>query len=343
MRLESIHLREVGPMKHYDLDLQDQWRHRVHPMTLLSGPNGCGKSTILRAASHLWQLAGQWLALPSRLPGDRSGPALWLKRWGGAGMVLSEIAGVPGKVGVFYGHPSHFAEVKHLADHWIGETKVAREGRVLLHKGQAWLHEWSEGFKRLGLNPNELETANVIHLDGEERRWTPPRVGFGEVVADDPGRRWLVNYAPTPEWRGQVEASLIAMKTVNPERYEEVLHELNAFLKPKHILPDPDQNMRLRVSTGEEGRTHSLDDLSAGEHQILIQLFLVSRSLMPGGLVMIDEPDLHLHPSLLSLYLTRLELLVQKRNGQLLLTSHNPELWARYEARDNRVQLEGAR
>ena len=56
---------------------------------------------------------------------------------------------------------------------------------------------------------------------------------------------------------------------------------------------------------------------------------------------MIDEPDLHLHPSLLSFYLTRLEHLVKSRDAQLILTSHNPELWSRYEAKGNRVQLGG--
>lgn len=261
-------------------------------------------------------------------------------------MVLSDIPGVSGKVGVFFGHPAVLKEVQHLAQHWIGETKDVREGRgprrkVLIHGGQSWLSDWAEGFRQLGLNPNEQGVSNVIHLDGEERRWVPPRVGLGEVVADDPSRRWLVNYWPTADWRGQVESSLIAMKTVNPERYASVLSELNAFLEPKCILPDPDQNMRLRVKTGS-GNEHSLDDLSAGEQQILIQLYLVSRSLMPGGLVMIDEPDLHLHPSLLSLYLSRLELLVQSRKGQMMLTSHNPELWSRYEAKGNRVQLGGA-
>jgi hypothetical protein len=290
-------------------------------------------------------MAGHWLTLPGRFSGDRKSSALWLSRWGASAMILSGVPGVTGKVGVFFGDPAKFEELRSKCDHWIGETKDVREGRgprkrVLIHRGEAWLLAWAEGFKKLGLNPMEQEVPNVIHLDGEERRWIPPRNGLGEVVADDPGRRWLVNYWPTADWRGQIEASLIALKTLDPERYHGVLYELNAFLKPKQILPVPDQNMRLRVEP-PKGGVHSLDDLSAGEHQILIQLYLVSRSLMPGGIVMIDEPDLHLHPSLLSLYLTRLEFLVRGRGGQLILTSHNPELWSRYEARGHRIELGG--
>src|SRR2546425_8252444 len=58
---------------------------------------------------------------------------------------------------------------------------------------------------------------------------------------------------------------------------------------------------------------------------VLIQLYLVSRWMNKGGVVMIDEPDLHLHPSLLNAFLSRLETLVTERKGQLLLTSHRSE------------------
>jgi AAA15 family ATPase/GTPase len=88
---------------------------------------------------------------------------------------------------------------------------------------------------------------------------------------------------------------------------------------------------------------HTLDDLSAGEHQVLIQLYLVSRFLKPGGVVMIDEPDLHLHPSLVPSFLARLETQVKERNGQLILTSHNPAIWDRYENKALRIQLDNAK
>lgn len=55
------------------------------------------------------------------------------------------------------------------------------------------------------------------------------------------------------------------------------------------------------------GARHSLDELSAGEHQVLILVYLISRWLQPGGIVLIDEPDLYLHPSLVSGLLANLE------------------------------------
>ncbi|WP_207191882.1 AAA family ATPase [Halochromatium roseum] len=73
---------------------------------------------------------------------------------------------------------------------------------------------------------------------------------------------------------------------------------------------------------------------------MLIQLYLINRWLEKGGVALIDEPDLYLHPSLVSSFLARLEKMVADRDGQLLITSHVPEVWSRYEALGRRILLE---
>jgi predicted ATPase len=346
MRIHSIHLENVGPFDEKVIAFRDEWKAELHPLILLSGPNGSGKSTVLRAVSHLWQLAGQWLGAPEALSKQSQASHKWLSRWKAAAVIIEQIPGIEDQVALFFGDPRALDQLKSTTPKaaWLGETKDVREGpgrrkRMLLHRGARWLTPLAEGFKRLTLTAKDGETPNVVYLDGEERRWVVPTRGTGEVVADDPALRWHVTYRANEEWKGQLEASLIALKTVDPDRYKQVLDQLNAFLRPKHIDPSPDPGtLRLRVLL-EKGREHSLDDLSAGEHQILIQLYLISRWLQPGGVVMIDEPDLHLHPSLLSQFLSRLEVLVEEKGGQLILTSHNPELWSRYESKGLRVQL----
>jgi AAA15 family ATPase/GTPase len=72
---------------------------------------------------------------------------------------------------------------------------------------------------------------------------------------------------------------------------------------------------------------------------VLIQLYLIQRWLEPGGVVLIDEPDLHLHPSLIPGFLATLESLVAERKGQLFLTSHVLEIWDRYESTGRRIGL----
>ena len=114
---------------------------------------------------------------------------------------------------------------------------------------------------------------------------------------------------------------------------------MNAFLSGKAILPEVKLGEnRIRVQL-QDGGTHGLDELSAGEHQVLILLYQISRWMEKGGVVLIDEPDLYLHPSLIAPMLTRLERMVQERGGQLIISSHVPEVWARYEAIGHRVLL----
>nr|WP_255262679.1 AAA family ATPase [Proteus mirabilis] len=87
------------------------------------------------------------------------------------------------------------------------------------------------------------------------------------------------------------------------------------------------------------GRQHTFDELSSGEHQILIMLFTIQRWLKPGGIVLIDEPDLHLHPSVIAPLLAAIENIVTNKKGQLILTSHSTEVWQRYEKFGSRIDL----
>ena len=105
-----------------------------------------------------------------------------------------------------------------------------------------------------------------------------------------------------------------------------------------------ENRLKVRLKNGSgSGNTHGLDELSAGEHQVLIQLYLINRWLEKGGVALIDEPDLYLHPSLISSFLARLEKMVADRDGQLIITSHVPEVWSRYEALGRRILLEATR
>jgi predicted ATPase len=129
------------------------------------------------------------------------------------------------------------------------------------------------------------------------------------------------------------------------QAYHRVIRQLNTFLAGKEIESDikPGEN-RLNVKLkGQRGQSHYLDELSAGEHQALILIFLLARWAEEGCVVLIDEPDLYLHPSLVTGMLSSLEKLVLEKKGQLLITSHMPEIWHRYEQNGKRIELSKSR
>lgn len=351
MKIKATYFNDVGPLGNQSIDLVNDWDDSLESRALLSGPNGCGKSTVLRAVAMLWEALGYWLDHRKTLPKNHVARE-WLQRWGGCAVVLQgvapELSPDVSEVGLAFGDLAWCEELRaaHPQVWWIAES-VARTGkpgnptRKLSLPDEPWVQAWSDARKKMILSFDKNDFPNVVFLDAEERRWVLPRKSLGEHVADQPGKRWLPKYIASEDWRDQLEASLITLKTTQLRKYHEVVRLLNTFLSGKEIDPDiaPGEN-RLRVKLkGKRGRYHSLDELSAGEHQVLILLFLLARWAEKGAVVLIDEPDLYLHPSLVSGMLASLENLVADLGGQLIITSHSVDIWRRYEASGKRIEL----
>jgi hypothetical protein len=296
-------------------------------------------------------MAGQWLATPDVKPRGKSEARTWLRANAGAvAVIVDDVPGVDGPVGIYFGDPDFFSRVRTEASFWMGELSESNGGpstsKLIHHDHREWMRDWSQAYRVFALSlapPAEVGLAipNLIYLDGEDRRWVKPRSDPGGPIPDDPGARWLVTYRPSEDWQGQLEASLITLKTLDETRYASVLQDLNRFLVGKAIRAQPTPGLRLRVDVDDVSgfRDHSLDDLSSGERQVLIQIYQVSRWLQPGGVVLLDEPDLHLHPSLVHQLLEHLYRLVSNRQGQLFLTSHLTMVWDYCEARGERIDL----
>lgn len=350
MKIKTLYFKDVGPLKEQEIDLTDSWAGDAAKLILFSGPNGTGKSIILRMIAMLWDAAGYWLDQRKIMP--KSEPACsWLNKWGGCGVVFNEVFKGSGPVGLVFGDAKWFEGIQKKSSDitWVGETihYTGRPGRpshtFLDNSDENSIAKWAELHKKLILTFEDAGTPNLVYLDAEERRWVPPKRGVGKPAPEDSKLRWLVRYKVTEDWQGQLEASLITLKTSKLHSFHETVRMLNKFLHEKEIETDikAGEN-RLRVKLKASRRQfHFLDDLSSGEHQILIQLYLLQRWLESGGIVLIDEPDLHLHPSLIPGFLAALESLVDKKNGQLLLTSHLPDIWDRYESIGKRIPLGG--
>jgi hypothetical protein len=348
MKIETMHFQDVGPLGNERIDLSDSWTGEIAPRILFSGPNGTGKSIALRTFAMLWEAAGYWLDRAKVMP--KSEPARgWLAQWGGCAAILNEVFEGSGAVGLVFGNAEWIETLreKYSDISWIGESvRASGTGRsVSFHfvnaPADSCFAEWAERRRKLILTFEPADLPNAIYLDAEERRWVTPKRGVGKLEPEDPRLRWLVRYRATEDWQGQLEASLVALKTSKLHLFHETIRLLNRFLHDKEIETDVrtgENRLRIKLKN-RRGRTHFLDDLSSGEHQVLIQLYLIQRWLEPGGIVLIDEPDLHLHPSLISGFLAALESLAEKRNGQLILTSHAPKIWDRYESTGHRIVL----
>jgi ABC-type lipoprotein export system ATPase subunit len=328
--------------------LWDEWTNEVPQDVLLIGPNGSGKTTLLEVVATLWESLAEWARLKRapRLPDTHL-----LARCRLAAVEIEGFA-LPDEQGRLFGEAASLwlvvgedAEYQRLRQEYPQSVYVGciRRGRGqgsgkprLEHPGDAWLHGLDLALQDLRLG-NGGGLSSMVFLESETRRLLSPR-GKPDVYPDPPSFRWLARYEATDRWQSHLESALRNLKLSDEATFATMLATLDGLLRGKRIERFDPQSLRLMVDI-EGGGTHTLDELSSGERQCLIMLFMVSRWLRSGAVVLVDEPDLHLHRSLLHGFMGFLRKVVKERDGQLIIASHSTHLWQEYTRPSQRVEL----
>ena len=82
--------------------------------------------------------------------------------------------------------------------------------------------------------------------------------------------------------------------------------------------------LRVRMA---DGTLHDLPELSSGEKQILIFAAEIRKAWIPGSLILIDEPELHLHEAWQTTLFELLRDLQRERGGQVILATQSNHLF----------------
>jgi predicted ATPase len=87
--------------------------------------------------------------------------------------------------------------------------------------------------------------------------------------------------------------------------------------------------LSIKVKDTDSGRVFDLDGMSSGEKGLILTFLLIERSVAEGGLILLDEPELHLNPAVCKDLLAYLvDGYVLRKNLQLIVCSHSPEILA---------------
>jgi hypothetical protein len=77
----------------------------------------------------------------------------------------------------------------------------------------------------------------------------------------------------------------------------------------------------------ESGRVTEIDSLSSGEKNLILTFLLIAKSVSRGGIILFDEPELHLNPAVSRDLLSfMIEEYAIKRDIQFILCTHSPEI-----------------
>ncbi len=111
---------------------------------------------------------------------------------------------------------------------------------------------------------------------------------------------------------------------------EEPLTSINRYLSKYlgvtiEVYKPPSNDMSLEMFfVREDGRRINPSDLSSGEKGILHFIFTIYGFDLKNGVVIIDEPELHLHPQMQREYLKIIEDVRREFDIQFILVTHSP-------------------
>ena len=99
----------------------------------------------------------------------------------------------------------------------------------------------------------------------------------------------------------------------------------NLDMQVKFSGLDRDKNIFFENSLGDK---ISIDSLSTGEKELLSKVFFLYISDIKDSIILIDEPEISLHPSWQNRVVTIYKNFAKKNNNQIIIATHSPQIVA---------------
>ncbi len=309
----------------------------AHRRLLLQGGNGSGKTTVLETIRTLWQFFGDWL---DRGPGKPI-PAKHAKHYlATARCAAVELIGFPSaaaRLWIGMAGATEWAELKraHPNAAFAGAVrygKTAADARIELPAG-----DWSDLRTRSMVGSAPL--PNVVHIPPDNRTLRAPKDERGPPLLDLTSLNWCAVFDPARS----LDKLLLTIKALRPEDFDNTMRLVSMALAHRSKrLAGFNEEGRLEVlgvtDFGPPFR-HPVEQLSSGERQMLLLTAYAVALLRPGGILIVDEPDLHIHVGMVAQLMATLAKVVDERNGQLIVASHSQHVWNWFSLKAEKISL----
>ena len=327
VRIDAFRILNFRGIEHAEMQgLADE------PVIAVSGPNGAGKSLLFEAIALLWRIntiVSRQQVIPSALIGP----------WADTCEIEVTVALADEEITALSQH----AKAAGLPE---PESDRAPIGIRLTHEGgplDLIVDNWASPLSRLDFTTTH-GFANVDYFPadrafprGEQAQVNPglltdeQRESFrDQIVGSFAQQRSLVNLsgiAPLLASLDYVDLLADREKTPSSGDFDALTGAFAASTSKVILRPTLDQSSAqgavIRVRT-PAGHLHSIDQLSSGEQEVLGLSYFVRRLSARGGVLLIDEPELHLHPSLQRTLFSALEATADR--AQVWIATHSPRL-----------------
>jgi len=330
MRLERVIIRGLRALRDRDDSFVDA---QQTPLTrvCLRGINGSGKTTYLEAIAELWQ----WFRRCTK--SDRYADFKKLKL-GGAQLVAGLFTDLPGPRQRMWIAAGRREELSRLPSG--PENPYTLSGNAVMWD-RSVLEHWRRAFEgaESGMSRDELP-PNIVYIPAEEKY--VPVLTSEQLQNPKPTAPFypVARYLPTARGASHLEPLIRTLRLAREDSWKE-LAGLIKTLRPGLTLLDrfdeATQRPLFQLATKEILTVH---DLSAGERSLLINLCMVLRWLSPKGILLLDEPELHQHLSLMRSSLAAIhDFVAEDLGGQVVVASHAPEVWDYFHAPNSLIDL----
>ncbi len=148
----------------------------------------------------------------------------------------------------------------------------------------------------------------------------------------------LQSYSIQPQAKfARLKAAIISFIMINGNNISPIQNDFklifDSLIPGKELagISLEERTGRLSVLIKETGtsRVYDIDFLSSGEKGLLLTLFLLLRTVRERGIIILDEPELHLNPAVCKNIIPFLKKYIcDEKKAQIILTTHSAEILA---------------
>jgi predicted ATPase len=194
---------------------------------------------------------------------------------------------------------------------------------------------------------NPIEAQFVAHL---ERRLPPHKTTFTYFPADralpsgeqpvqlggPDAAQQLESYNSQPQLKfTRLKNAIFSATLLGPQSNERSLQEeferiFNGLLKGRKLDSFGINEigfLNVQIRDLDSNRVFDLDGMSSGEKGLILTFLMIARSVVHHGIVLLDEPELHLNPAVCKDLLSFIiEEYAKPRDLQVIICTHSPEI-----------------
>ncbi len=300
MKISSLEIKDFPPIKNLKME-------NLGDIVIIAGANGSGKSRLKEAIVSTFQ-GGNQMSISLLATREKEN-----EDFGGG--TLTATQGVASQTLAEYMRKRRYGRGQYVGS--LVQIDSQRNIQTTQYPQVSWQVS----------DPDEVETPSTFYYQNFTNRWQDFMTYIHKKVAA------YQNQLATEVINGsEITAKTIKEKLPHPlQKYKEIFKTLLSEKELLDIDPLSPREFQYRDKTGV---VLPFNSLSSGEQEVVKILFDVARKDIKDSVIIVDEPELHLHPTLTFKLIEALKS-VGDHTNQFIFLTHSADLISTYYSTGN--------